>query len=234
MTAYLPFNDNTDFDNAQKGLIATLPSGEIKDSEGNISYSVKAFDFLKSDAPTTANPSLWRQSRLNAVSGLFKVTDNIYQIRGFDLANMTLVKGKTGWIVIDPLTVQETALAGMELVKKHIGDFPVKAVLLTHSHIDHFGGMRAFINEKDIQSGAIKVYAPEGFFEHSISENVMGGNAMSRRAAYMYGNLCLKVPLEALDPDWGRLQLKEAQEYWSLLISFQNRMVKRKSSTVSK
>ncbi|MFC5872043.1 Alkyl sulfatase BDS1, metallo-beta-lactamase superfamily [Chryseobacterium arachidis] len=208
LTAYLPFNDNTDFDNAQKGLIATLPSGEIKDSEGNISYSVKAFDFLKSDAPTTANPSLWRQSRLNAVSGLFKVTDNIYQIRGFDLANMTLVKGKTGWIVIDPLTVQETALAGMELVKKHIGDFPVKAVLLTHSHIDHFGGMRAFINEKDIQSGAIKVYAPEGFFEHSISENVMGGNAMSRRAAYMYGNLLPKSAVGSLGSGLGTTTAK--------------------------
>ncbi|AZA57845.1 alkyl/aryl-sulfatase [Chryseobacterium shandongense] len=205
---YLPFNDNTDFENAQKGLIATLRDGEIKDAGGNTSYSTKIFDFLNAEAPSTANPSLWRQSRLNAINGLFKVAENIYQIRGFDLANMTLIKGKTGWIVIDPLTVEETALAGMELVKRHVGDFPVKAVLLTHSHIDHFGGMRAFINEKDITNGAIKVYAPDGFFEHSISENVMGGNAMSRRAAYMYGNLLPKNATGSLGSGLGTTTAK--------------------------
>lgn len=205
---YLPFSDNTDFENAKKGLIAALPTGEIKDANGSVSYSSKIFDFLNAEAPSTANPSLWRQSRLNAINGLFKVAENIYQIRGFDLANMTLIKGKTGWIVIDPLTVEETALAGMELVKKHVGDFPVKAVLLTHSHIDHFGGMRAFINEKDIKSGAIKVYAPDGFFEHSISENVMGGNAMSRRAAYMYGNLLPKNATGSLGSGLGTTTAK--------------------------
>jgi len=186
---YLPFSDSTDFKNANKGFIATIPGGEIKDENGKINYSMKSFDFLHEPTPNTANPSLWRQSKLDAINGLFKVTDNIYQIRGLDLANMTLIKGKTGWIIIDPLTVRETSEAAMKLVKEQLGDFPIKAVLLTHSHVDHFGGMRGVVNEADIKSGKVKVYAPDGFFEHAISENVMGGNTMSRRATYMYGLL---------------------------------------------
>jgi alkyl sulfatase BDS1-like metallo-beta-lactamase superfamily hydrolase len=192
LLSYLNFADDTDFKNANKGFIATIPEGVIKDEKGDVSYSMNSFNFLKEKAPNTANPSLWRQSSLNAINGLFKVSDNIYQIRGFDLANMTLIKGKTGWIIIDPLTAKQTSLAAMSLVKKHIGDFPVKAVLLTHSHIDHFGGMRGVVNEEDVKSGKIKVFAPDGFFEHSISENVMGGNTMSRRAFYMYGNVLPK------------------------------------------
>jgi len=189
---YLKFADTTDFQNARKGFMGTIPSGEILQDDGSLSYSMKEFDFLTGNQPNTANPSLWRQSRLNSINGLFKVTENIYQIRGFDLANMTLIKGKTGWLIIDPLTVPATAKAAMALVKEKIGDFPVKAILLTHSHIDHFGGMRAFVSEEDLKSGKVKVLAPAGFFEHSISENVMGGNTMSRRAAYMYGSLLPK------------------------------------------
>ena len=183
----LDFNNKADFDDANKGLIATYPESTIGDS-----YNFKQFDFINGKAPETVNPSLWRQSELNAIAGLFKVADHIYQIRGFDLANMTLIKGKTGWIVIDPLTVKETAEAGMELVKKHIGNFPVKAVIVTHSHIDHFGGMRAVVNEADVKSGKIKIYVPDGFMDHSVSENIMAGNTMSRRAGYMYGNLIPK------------------------------------------
>ena len=183
----LDFSNKADFDDANKGLIATYPESTIGDS-----YNFKQFDFINGKAPETVNPSLWRQSELNAIAGLFKVADHIYQIRGFDLANMTLIKGKTGWIVIDPLTVKETAEAGMELVKKHIGNFPVKAVIVTHSHIDHFGGMRAVVNEADVKSGKIKIYVPDGFMDHSVSENIMAGNTMSRRAGYMYGNLIPK------------------------------------------
>lgn len=200
---YLNFSDTADFQNASKGFLGTIPSGEILQADGSISYSMKAFDFLKETAPNSANPSLWRQSRLNSLNGLFQVADNIYQIRGFDLANMTLIKGKTGWLIIDPLTVPTTAKAAMQLVKEKIGDFPVKAVLLTHSHIDHFGGMRAFVSEEDLKSGKVKVIAPEGFFEHSISENVMGGNTMSRRAAYMYGSLLPKSTTGSLGSGLG-------------------------------
>ncbi len=192
LLTYLPFSDSTDFKNAMKGFIATIPDGEIKDADGELSYSMKQFEFLNGTTPNTANPSLWRQSRINAINGLFKVAENIYQVRGFDLANMTLIKGKTGWIIIDVLTANPPVEAAMKLVKEHIGDFPVKAIIITHSHIDHFGGMRALVNEEDIKSGKIKVYAPLGFFEHAISENVMAGNTMSRRAAYMYGNLLPK------------------------------------------
>jgi alkyl sulfatase BDS1-like metallo-beta-lactamase superfamily hydrolase len=208
LTSYLPFSDSTDFQNATTGFIATIPSGEIKDESGNVAYSMKVFDFLNEQTPNTVNPSLWRQSKLNAINGLFKVAENIYQIRGFDLANMTLIKGKTGWIIIDPLTVKETVVAAMNLVKEHIGDFPVKAVLLTHSHVDHFGGMRGVVSEEDIKSGRIKVFAPEGFFEHSISENVMGGNTMSRRAAYMYGNLLPKSKTGSLGSGLGTTTAK--------------------------
>jgi alkyl sulfatase BDS1-like metallo-beta-lactamase superfamily hydrolase len=205
---YLNFSDTTDFQNASKGFLGTIPSGEILHSDGSTSYSMKDFEFLKGNTPNTANPSLWRESRLNSMNGLFQVADNIYQIRGFDLANMTLIKGKTGWLIIDPLTVPTTAKAAMQLVKEKVGDFPVKAVLLTHSHIDHFGGMRAFVSEQDLKSGKVKVIAPAGFFEHSISENVMGGNTMSRRAAYMYGSLLPKGPTGSLGSGLGTTTAK--------------------------
>lgn len=188
----LPFSDQTDYDNAKKGFIATIDAGVIKLDNGQTSYSMKQFDFIKNKAPAEANPSLWRQSELNSINGLFKVSDNIYQVRGFDLANMTLVKGKTGWIIIDPLTVPETAKAAMKLVDEQLGKRPIKAVIFSHSHIDHFGGVRGVVSDTEIKSGAVKIFAPKGFFENSISENVMAGNAMSRRALYMYGNLLKK------------------------------------------
>lgn len=189
LTEYLDFKDKTDYENARKGFIATIDEGIINQANGQLSFSMKKFEFIKGDAPNEANPSLWRQSELNAINGLFKVTDDIYQIRGFDLANITFIKGKTGWIIIDPLTAPATAKAAMKLVTEQLGEYPIKAIIYTHSHIDHFGGVKGLISEEDIASGAVKVYGPEGFFEHSISENVMAGNAMSRRASYMYGTL---------------------------------------------
>lgn len=192
LTNYLPFSDQTDYDNARKGFIATIDEGLIKLPDGRTSYSMKQFDFIKGDAPAEANPSLWRQSELNSINGLFKVSDGIYQIRGFDLANMTLIKGKTGWIVIDPLTVPATSKAAMKLVDEQLGKMPIKAVIFSHSHIDHFGGVKGIVSDEEVKSGAVAIYAPKGFFENSISENVMAGNAMSRRALYMYGNLLKK------------------------------------------
>jgi len=192
LKSYLPFADKTDYDNARKGFIATIESGEIKDAKGNVVYSMKQYDFIKGDAPDTTNPSLWRQSELNSINGLFKVTEGVYQIRGFDLANMSLIKGDKGWIIIDPLLSPETAKAGLDLANKELGYRPVTAVIITHSHIDHFGGIRGIVDEKDVISKKIPIYVPEGFFENSISENVMGGNTMGRRASYMYGNLLAK------------------------------------------
>jgi len=189
---YLPFSDKTDYENARKGFIATLESGEIKNADGNVVYSMKQYDFIKGDAPTSTNPSLWRQSELNSINGLFEVTEGVYQIRGFDLANMSLIKGEKGWIIVDPLLSPETAKAGLDLANKELGERPVTAVIITHSHIDHFGGIRGIVDEADVLSGKIPIYVPEGFFEHSISENVMGGNTMGRRASYMYGNLLPK------------------------------------------
>lgn len=199
----LNFGDSTDYENARKGLIAQYPSARIGDS-----YSFEDFDFIKGRAPQTVHPSLWRQSELNAIAGLFEVTDGIYQVRGFDLANMTIVKGKTGWIIIDPLTVRETAQAAMYMVKKHLGDYPVRAVVITHSHIDHFGGMRAVVNEEEISKGNIKVYAPRGFMEHAASENVMAGNTMRRRAMYMYGSLLPKEETGTLGSGLGTTTAK--------------------------
>lgn len=190
--SYLPFSDKTDYENAHKGFIATLPEGEIKDEKGKVVYSMKQYDFIKGTAPATTNPSLWRQSEINSINGLFKVTDGIYQIRGFDLANMTLIEGKTGWIIIDPLLSPPTAKAGLELANAKLGARKVSAIIHTHSHIDHFGGIRGVVDEEDVKSGKVPIYVPEGFFEEAISENVMGGNTMGRRASYMYGNILPK------------------------------------------
>ncbi|MFT3823691.1 MAG: alkyl sulfatase dimerization domain-containing protein [Chitinophagaceae bacterium] len=192
LLSYLPFTDKTDYENAHRGFIATLPEGEIKDEQGNVVYSMKQYDFIKGAAPATTNPSLWRESEINSINGLFKVTDGIYQIRGFDLANMTLIEGKTGWIIIDPLLSPPTAKAGLALANEKLGARKVSAIIHTHSHIDHFGGIRGVVDEADVKSGKVPIYIPEGYFDEAISENVMGGNTMGRRASYMYGNLLPK------------------------------------------
>lgn len=192
LLAYLPFGDTTDYANARRGFIATLPEGEIKDDKGNVVYSMKQYDFIHGKAPSTTNPSLWRQSELNSINGLFEVTKGIYQIRNFDLSNMSLIAGNKGWIVIDPLVSPETAKAGLALANEKLGARPVTAIIFTHSHIDHFGGVRGIVSEADVKSGKVPVYVPQGFMEHAVSENIMGGNTMVRRASYMYGNILPK------------------------------------------
>lgn len=187
----LPFTDKTDFSNAHKGFIAPLPQELIKGKQGNTVWNPQQYAFIKEGdkAPDTVNPSLWRQSQLINIGGLFEVTDGVYQIRNLDLSNMTIMEGKEGITVIDPLVSAETAKVGMDLYYQNRGKRPVVAVIYTHSHVDHYGGVRGVVDEADVKSGKVKVYAPAGFMKEAVSENIMAGNAMSRRASYMYGNL---------------------------------------------
>jgi alkyl sulfatase BDS1-like metallo-beta-lactamase superfamily hydrolase len=193
---FLPFSNTQDFTDAKQGFIADLPSPIIKDASGNTVIDLSQYDFLHQEgpAPDTVNPSLWRQSQLLAIRGLFKVVDGIYQVRNIDLANITFIRGKTGWIVVDPLTSAETAKAALDLINEKVEKLPVTGVLFTHSHVDHFAGIRGIVNEEDARSGKVPVIAPEGFMEEAVSENVFAGNVMSRRASYMYGNILPKNP----------------------------------------
>ena len=185
----LDFSDRKEFSNAVKGLIASPEALVIKDQDGRIVWSQEAYAFLDKDAPDTANPSLWRDAQLNHIYGLFEVMDGIYQVRGYDMANISFIKGDTGWIIVDPLMSKECAAAAFNLVKENLGDFPVKAVIYSHSHVDHFGGVKGVVAEEDVLSGKVQVIAPDGFEKHAISENVYAGPAMARRASYQYGTL---------------------------------------------
>lgn len=201
----LPFNDRTDYEDAQRGFIATLPHIDIKAPDGRTIWQLKGYDFLKQEqAPPTVNPSLWRIAQLNLLNGLFKVVDGIYQIRGFDLSNMTIIEGKSGIIVVDPLISQEVARAGLELYYAHRPKKPLKAVIYTHSHVDHYGGVRGVTSDADVKAGKVKIYAPDGFLAEAVSENVFAGNAMSRRALYMYGALLPKDPQGQVDGGLGK------------------------------
>jgi len=185
----LPFADKQDFELAHRGFIARPKSLVIKDANGAPVWDMDGYSFIEENkaAPPTVNPSLWRNAQLNTIAGLFKVSDRIYQVRGYDLSNITFVQGDTGWIVFDPLISAETAKAAYDLVSENLGKKPVRAVVYSHSHIDHYGGVRGVVSEADVKSGKVKIFAPDGFLEHAISENVTAGNAMSRRAIYMYG-----------------------------------------------
>jgi alkyl sulfatase BDS1-like metallo-beta-lactamase superfamily hydrolase len=187
----LPFDDTTDFDNANRGLIAPLPAEMVQTADGAPVWDPQKYSFITQDAaaPDTINPSLWRQAQLITIGGLFEVTDGIYQVRNMDLSNMTIIEGEEGITIVDPLISEETARVAIDLYYQHRGEKPVKAVIYSHSHVDHFGGVRGVVDEADVESGAVKIYAPDGFLEEAVSENVFAGNAMSRRASYMYGNL---------------------------------------------
>ncbi len=188
-TDRLPFGDRSDFERAARGRLAQLDPPVVDGPGGRPLWDVDSFAFLDDTCPPEANPSLWRQAQLNAIHGLFEVVDGIYQVRGYDLSNVTFVRGTEGWIVIDPLTVAETAAAARRLVDSCFGERPISAVIYTHSHIDHFGGVRGMITEEEVTSGAVRVIAPEGFLEAAVSENVIAGPVMRRRATYMYGVL---------------------------------------------
>ncbi len=187
--ALLDFDDERELENAQRGLISAPDSLVIKDENGKVVWSQDAYSCLAKDAPESANPSLWRNAQFNHIYGLFEVVDGIYQVRGYDMSNITFIKGNTGWIVYDPLMTVECAKAAYELVKEEIGDYPVKAVLYSHSHVDHFGGVEGIVSEEQVKKEGIKIIAPEGFEEHAVAENIYAGNAMARRASYQYGTL---------------------------------------------
>ncbi len=184
----LPFDDTGDFDLVERGFLAPLPD-TVTTEDGRPVWDARKFDFVAGDAPATVNPSLWRQELLSGVGGLFEVVDGIYQVRSLDLSNISFVRGETGWIVLDPLISAEVAAAALELVNSHVERRPVTAVVYSHSHGDHFGGVRGVCSPEDVAAGRVRIVAPEGFTFEAVSENVMAGNTMSRRASYMYGNL---------------------------------------------
>ena len=182
----LKLDDPQDFEDARRGFIAR-PSGKIMAADGSVLHDFDAYKFVEGQAPDTVNPSLWRHARLNAEIGLFKVTDGIYQLRGFDIANMTLVEGQTGWIVVDPLTSRESSAAALAFARQHLGNKPVVALVFSHSHIDHFGGALGVLTAQDMAERKVPVIASEGFMEEATSENVMVGTAMGRRSVYQFG-----------------------------------------------
>ncbi|MHC1558941.1 alkyl/aryl-sulfatase [Actinomycetospora sp. C-140] len=184
----LPFADTADLEDARRGFVAARRPGTVHAEDGRVVWNADAWaDVLAGPRPDTVHPSLWRQAQLVALHGLYEVTDGIYQVRGMDLSNMTIVEGDRGVIVIDPLISTETAADGLALYREHRGDRPVTAVIYTHSHVDHFGGVRGVVSGEDVAAGRVPVLAPEGFVHHAVAENVYAGAAMSRRAAYMYG-----------------------------------------------
>ena len=204
--AALPFGDTQDFTDAARGLIATLPEVEIKNERGRVIWSLREYAFLaQANAPETVNPSLWRQARLNMHNGLFQVTDRIYQVRGFDLSNMTIVEGQRGVIIIDPLICTETANASLELYYAHRGRKPVAAVIYSHSHVDHYGGVRGVVDERDVLAGHVAIIAPDRFLEEVTAENVIAGLPMSRRAQFQFGATLFRGPRGQVDAGLGKV-----------------------------
>ncbi|MEV6099781.1 alkyl sulfatase dimerization domain-containing protein [Nocardia sp. NPDC051981] len=183
----LPFDNTADQQDADRGFIAKLEPGIVKDDKGTVVWDDDSYSFLQGSCPSSVHPSLWRQSGLVMKQGLYEVVPGIYQIRGLDLSNMTIIEGDTGVIVIDPLISAETAKAGMDLYFAHRGRKAVTGMIYTHSHVDHFGGAMGVMTVEDAESGRVPVVAPAGFLEHAVAENVYAGTAMARRAAYMYG-----------------------------------------------
>jgi alkyl sulfatase BDS1-like metallo-beta-lactamase superfamily hydrolase len=190
----LPFGDTTDFDDADRGFIAALNPCVVTAADGRVVWDNDSYGFLAGDPPDSVHPSLWRQSQLAAKQGLYEVVEGIYQVRGFDLSNITFVEGDSGVIVIDPLISTEVAAAALKLYRAHRGDRAVTAVIYTHSHVDHFGGVLGVTTQADVDAGRVAVIAPEGLVEHAVSENVYAGTAMARRASYMYGTLLQRGP----------------------------------------
>ncbi|MCU1642083.1 MAG: beta-lactamase-like protein [Nocardia sp.] len=187
VTETMPFSDTTDFADADRGFIEALKPGVIKDDKGKVVWDTDSYNFLQGTCPSSANPSLWRQSQLTIKQGLYEIAPGFYQIRGLDLSNMTLIEGQTGVIVIDPLISNETAAAGLALYRAHRGNKPVTGLIYTHAHVDHFGGSLGVTTREDVDAGRCPVVAPSGFLEHAVAENIYAGTAMARRAAYMYG-----------------------------------------------
>ncbi len=193
MLKALPFEDTADFEDASRGFLGTIENAKITSPQGRVVWSLEPYGFLSdNEAPATVNPSLWRQARLNMQHGLFEVVPGVYQVRGLDIANMTLIEGDTGVIVVDTLTSIEGARAAMELYFRHRGLRPVAAVIFSHTHTDHWGGARGVLDEDLLASGNVPIIAPNLFMEHAVSENIIAGPAMLRRAQYQFGPFLAK------------------------------------------
>lgn len=200
----LPFAQRSEYDAARRGLVAAF-EGEVLNAQGTVVWNTHQYDFLKQDqAPDSVNPSLWRMAQLNATAGLYQVAEGLYQVRGLDLANMTIIEGKDGLVIIDPLFATETAKAALTLYYQHRPRKPVVAVIYSHSHLDHFGGVRGVVDEADVKAGKVRIYAPDGFMEHAISENVLAGTAMLRRGTYQGGSTLPRGERGQLDAGLGK------------------------------
>lgn len=202
----LPFEDTRDFEEAKRGFIAAPPYKKIMAEAGHVAWDMESYEFLLTDKKyDSINPSLKRQAVLNMAYGLYEVLpDKIYQVRGYDLANITFIKGETGWIIFDPLAAKETSAAALKFINEQIGERPVKAVIYSHSHADHFGGVRGVVSQEDVDSGKVPVIAPIGFMDHAISENIYAGNAMNRRMFFQYGSLLPRSPFGHVDQAIGK------------------------------
>lgn len=201
----LPFENTKDFEDAKKGFIATWDKVKVKASGGEKVWDLDDYQFIgDGEAPDSVNPSLWRISQLNMTNGLFKVTERVYQVRGYDMSNITIMEGETGLVITDTLTSVETARAALELYYKHRPKVPIKAIIYTHSHADHYGGVSGLVSKEDVDSGKVILIGPEGFMEHAVSENVFAGNAMARRAEYMYGSRLPRSEVGQVDAGLGK------------------------------
>jgi alkyl sulfatase BDS1-like metallo-beta-lactamase superfamily hydrolase len=202
----LPFDDKRDFEEAKKGFIAAPPYKQIKAEAGHVAWDMGSYEFLMQGKDfDSIHPSLQRQAILNMAYGLYEVLPGkIYQVRGYDLANISFIKSKKGWIVFDPLTAKETAKAALDFINEKVGKRPVVAVVYSHSHADHFGGVRGVVDEADVKSGKVQIIAPVGFMKYAVSENVYAGNAMSRRLFYQYGVLLPRSPFGHVDQSIGK------------------------------
>ncbi|MEY4400983.1 MAG: hypothetical protein RL072_848 [Actinomycetota bacterium] len=193
--------DPSDLERVRRGYVASLSEDVITSPEGRRVFDVGAYEFLRagSAAPETVNPNLWRHAVLNAHHGLFKVTDGVWQVRGYDISNITFIRGASGWVVVDPLTSEHTARASLGLVNQHVENLPVTAVIYTHSHADHFGGVLGVTNRAEVEAGRCRIIAPEHFMRETIGENVIAGPAMARRATYQFGPLLPPGPRGHVD-----------------------------------
>ena len=201
----ISFDDVADFERARKGLIATLPGAQVS-VDDQVVWDCARYDFLRDnqEPPDTVHPGLWRQGRLNAIHGLFEVMDGVWQVRGYDISNLTLIAGNSGWILVDVLTTAATAEACLKLANEHLGERPVKAVIYTHSHADHFGGILGVTNTEAVARGDVRIIAPEGFLDEVVNENVIAGAAMARRAMYQFGLFLPPGPQGHVDNGLGK------------------------------
>jgi alkyl sulfatase BDS1-like metallo-beta-lactamase superfamily hydrolase len=205
LLAALPFEDTQDFEDARRGRLSSLPDLEVKNAQGRVVWSLRDYGFLDAEtAPPTVNPSLWRHARLTMQHGLFEITRGLYQVRGYDISNMTLIEGERGLIVIDPLISTEVAAAGLALYTEHRGPRPVSAVIYTHSHVDHYGGVRGVVDEADVTQGRVDVWAPDRFMPEVVTENVLAGSAMVRRAQFQFGATLPRGPRGQVDAGIGK------------------------------